>query len=113
MSTCPHCFHPWEGHGEAGVHFAPPCHCGCLWRWPTPPEPLPPPPTPRQELLAVLCDTMWSAFEAQHDGDGVFTPYVDRHMDMIDGVVDMGAVAEAVLARLESPEIPSVEVVFE
>jgi hypothetical protein len=48
---------------------------------------------------------MWSAFEAQHDGDGPFTPYVDRSMDMIDACgagVDMGAVAESVLSKLES-----------
>jgi hypothetical protein len=99
MSSCPHCSHPWAGHGLEGVPYAPPCHCGCLWRQPTPDKPPPEPLTPRQELLAVLCDTLWSAFEAQ---DNV---YVDRGMDMIDASgwgVDMDDVAEAVLSKLES-----------
>lgn len=48
---------------------------------------------------------MWSAFEAQHDGDGPFTPYVDRGMGMIDASgcgVNMNAVADAALSKLES-----------
>jgi hypothetical protein len=45
---------------------------------------------------------MWSAFEHQHDGDGAFTPFVDRGMTTIDGDVDMGSVAEAVLLKLET-----------
>lgn len=95
-TACPHCSHPWDGHGDEGVPYAKPCECGCLWREPKEP---PPPLTPRQELLAVLCDTLWASFESDDD------VYADRGMDMIDASgagVDMLAVADAVLTKLES-----------
>jgi hypothetical protein len=98
MSDCPHCSHPWDGHGRADVdyYYARPCECGCMWPQTVPP---PPPLTPRQQLVAVLRDTLWTAFEEQEH------IYVDRSMDMIDAsgnVVVMDAVAEAVLTKLEA-----------
>lgn len=102
---CPHCTHKWKFHGNR-------CHygqlgaerCGCMWQQP---RPAPPPLTEHDIAVSRLANMLWDAFEAVADGDGPFTPYVDREMDMIDGSgagVNMTAVAEHLYAALNPEE---------
>lgn len=99
--TCPHCQHSWARHENKWQRpgDAPRCQdCGCLWTNPADIPPPPPPPSARDELVANIENTIWTELERQLAIER-YGPYVvDRSIDLIDGEVNMTAVAEAVAA---------------
>jgi len=96
--TCPHCTHPWAGHApDYDNPKAARCgECGCRWRNPADIPP-PAPPTERDDLAETIANVIWGELESQSEADPFSGPCVVRG-ELIDGFVDMTAVAKAVAA---------------
>lgn len=60
----------------------------------------------RNELTPKLVDGLWNELERQHNDGGLDTPYVDRDMDIIDGPVDMEALAAAAIDIVQAAYDP-------
>jgi hypothetical protein len=61
----------------------------------------------RAELQATMVEALWTELERQHDSDNMDAPYVDRDMDIIDGEINMSALAttaiDTVLSAMSPP----------
>lgn len=90
---CDHCNHHWNKH-DVRVGNRMRCQCGCMWERsipPAPPEPLPDP------LIGKIVEAIWAELLRQSEADTYGLLYVEPDIDLIDGDVDMRAVAEAII----------------
>lgn len=104
MSGCEHCGHEWQDHNvRINEHLR--CGallslgnqpCGCMWELP---KATPPPPTDHGQLPHAITRAIWFELQRQAEVD-IFGLCVDSEEGLIDGFINMGAVAMAVCEQL-------------
>lgn len=90
---CDQCNHHWSNH-DVRVGDRMRCQCGCMWEQPKPPVSPEPPPDP---LIGKIAEAIWTELRRQSDVDPYGGPFLDPDIGLIDGDVDMQAVAEAIV----------------
>ena len=92
---CPHCNHAWATRNRKCGELLRCQTCGCMWqeRKPEPEQ------EPEPGLEDHIVSTIWAELERQADADP-FGPCVDSSDGLIDGYVDMRAVADVLKRAL-------------